>query len=88
MTAYVRLTPETGFRIVWTELKPGARSINRRDMPMTRAEWWQFCYMVREGVLRQRVGQRPYVLNGRFVPLRFRNQTAAPGPQRPRGDFL
>lgn len=62
MTAYVRLTPETGFRIVWTELKPGARSINQRDMPMTRAEWWQFCGMLRDGVRRQQVGNVVYLV--------------------------
>jgi hypothetical protein len=48
MTAYVRLRPGTGFRIVWTQLKPGARSANQRNMAMTRSEWWRFSRMNRE----------------------------------------
>lgn len=75
MTAYIRLTPETGFRIVWTELKPGARSVNQRDMPMTRAEWWQFCGMVREGVRRQQVGNVVYLVE----------RTTATGAAYPKG---
>lgn len=60
--AYVRLTLETGFRIVWTELKPGARSINHLDMPMSRAEWWQFCSMLRRGLREERQGNVVYLI--------------------------
>jgi hypothetical protein len=31
-------------------------------MPMTRAEWWQFCGMLRDGVRRQQVGNVVYLV--------------------------
>jgi hypothetical protein len=62
MTVYVRITPETGFRIVWTDLKPGARSVNHRNMPMTRSEWWQFSRMIREGRREEGQGNVVYMI--------------------------
>jgi hypothetical protein len=70
MRNYIRLVPDTGFRIVWRELKPGAPAVNQRDMPMTRAEWLRFAYMLRNGLRREQVGNVVYLIEHRTAEAR------------------
>lgn len=69
MIVYMKVNLETGFRIAWTRLKPGARSVNQRNMPMLRSEWWQFCRMLRAHLRQEKVGNAIYLTEW------------APGPQ-------
>jgi hypothetical protein len=69
MIVYMKVVPETGLRILWTELKPGARSVNQRNMPMLRSEWWRFSRMLRANQRQEQAGKAIYLTQW------------APGPQ-------